>query len=105
MRIHSTLGRQTTELVPRDGTVGIYMCGPTVQAVPHLGHGRAFVVFDVLCRYLRWRGLDVTYVRNVTDVDDKIITAAARFHLDSFLWDQNRIRLYHHPWAESSMHF
>jgi cysteinyl-tRNA synthetase len=77
MRIHSTLGRSTSELVPRDGAVGVYMCGPTVQAVPHLGHGRAFVVFDVLCRYLRWRGLDVTYVRNITDVDDKIIAAAA----------------------------
>lgn len=77
MRIHSTLGRSTAELVPRDGAVGIYMCGPTVQAVPHLGHGRAFVVFDVLRRYLRWRGLEVTYVRNITDVDDKIIAAAA----------------------------
>ncbi len=78
MRIHSTLGRTTSELVPRDGDrVTIYMCGPTVQTVPHLGHGRAFVVFDVLRRYLRWQGLDVLYVRNVTDIDDKIIDAAA----------------------------
>jgi len=87
MRIHSTLGRATTELVPRDGdTVGIYMCGPTVQAPPHLGHGRAFVVFDVLVRHLEWRGWGVRYVRNVTDIDDKIIARAAERGVP---WDEH----------------
>ena len=72
------MGRETVELEPRDtGRVGIYVCGPTVQSEPHIGHGRYAVAFDVIRRYLTWRGLDVTYVSNITDVEDKIIAAAA----------------------------
>ena len=51
----------------------MYVCGPTVYGPPHLGHGRFSLVFDVLRRYLAWTGLDVTYVSNITDIDDKII--------------------------------
>jgi len=77
MRIYNTLGREFVELEPRDpGKIGMYVCGATVQSEPHLGHGRSAVVFDVIRRYLEWLGYDVTYVRNVTDVDDKIINAA-----------------------------
>lgn len=77
MRLYNTLGREFTELTPRDdGEIGMYVCGATVQSAPHLGHGRSAVVFDVIRRYLEWLGFDVTYVRNVTDVDDKIIAAA-----------------------------
>ncbi len=79
MQIFNTLGRATVPLEPVvDGNVGIYVCGATVQARPHLGHGRSAVAFDVIRRYLTWRGYQVTYVRNVTDVDDKIIAAAQR---------------------------
>ncbi len=78
MRIFNTLGRELQEFVPRDpGKVGIYVCGATVQARPHVGHGRYAVVFDVVRRYFEWLGYQVTYVRNITDVDDKIIAAAA----------------------------
>jgi cysteinyl-tRNA synthetase len=62
---------------PRDpGKVSMYVCGPTVYDVPHLGHGRFSLVFDVLRRYLEWRGFDVRYVSNVTDIDDNIIKRA-----------------------------
>ncbi len=62
---------------PRDaGKVSMYVCGATVQSKPHVGHGRYAVVFDVVRRYFEWLGYEVTYVRNITDVDDKIINAA-----------------------------
>jgi cysteinyl-tRNA synthetase len=69
--------RRLVEFVPRDdANVGIYVCGPTVQSEPHVGHGRYAVAFDVIRRYLIWRGYDVTYVSNITDIEDKIIAAA-----------------------------
>jgi len=61
----------------REGEVSMYVCGPTVYDLPHIGHGRYSLVFDVLRRYLLFLGLDVRYVSNVTDVDDKIIKRAA----------------------------
>ena len=61
----------------RPGHVGVYVCGPTVQAPPHLGHLRTSVAFDVLRRWLLASGYEVTFVHNVTDIDDKIITKAA----------------------------
>jgi cysteinyl-tRNA synthetase len=77
IRVFNTLGRRLEPFVPgRDGRVGMYVCGPTVQSDPHVGHGRSAVAFDVIRRYLAWRGFEVTYVRNVTDVEDKIIAAA-----------------------------
>ncbi|MDH3189418.1 MAG: cysteine--tRNA ligase [Acidimicrobiia bacterium] len=77
LRVFNSLGRVSEPFEPRDeGKVGIYLCGPTVQSEPHVGHGRSAVAFDVLRRYLSWRGYDVTLVRNVTDIEDKIIKAA-----------------------------
>jgi cysteinyl-tRNA synthetase len=78
LRLNSTLHRAVVPFEPRDeGKVGIYVCGPTVQSEPHVGHGRSAVAFDVIRRYLVWRGYEVTYVRNITDIEDKIIAAAA----------------------------
>jgi cysteinyl-tRNA synthetase len=78
MRLFNTLGKQLQDFHPRDeGQVAMYVCGPTVQSPPHLGHGRYAVAFDVIRRYLEWKGYEVTYVENVTDIEDKIIAAAA----------------------------
>ena len=77
IRVHSTLTRSLVPLKTREeGKVAMYVCGPTVQSEPHVGHGRSAVAFDVIRRYLTWRGLEVTFVRNITDVEDKIIAAA-----------------------------
>ncbi len=79
MRLHDTLTATTSELVPRTaGRFEMYVCGPTVQDEPHFGHARAAIVPDVLRRYLEWRGIDVFMVKNITDVDDKIIDRATR---------------------------
>jgi len=78
LKLYDTLAREERLFVPRrDGAVGMYVCGPTVQAASHIGHGRAAVVFDVLRRYLEFGGLNVTFVQNITDIDDKIIFRAA----------------------------
>ena len=78
VRIRDSLLRDTVELVTREpGKVSMYVCGPTVYDVPHVGHGRTALAFDVIRRYLAWRGYEVTFVSNVTDVEDKIINRAA----------------------------
>lgn len=77
MRIYNTMTRKKEELVPINGNkINIYACGPTVYNLFHLGNARQLCVFDVLRRYLKFRGYDVFYVQNFTDVDDKIIRLA-----------------------------
>ena len=77
LHIHNTLSRQKERFEPRvPGSVGMYVCGMTVYDLCHVGHARVMVVFDVLYRHLQALGFDVTYVRNITDVDDKIIARA-----------------------------
>ena len=77
VRLYDTRARAKVDLEPRDtGRLSIYVCGPTVYDVPHIGHGRTVLVYDVIRRYLRWRGFDVTFVSNVTDIEDKIIARA-----------------------------
>jgi cysteinyl-tRNA synthetase len=78
IQLHDTLSGETRPLFPlREGHVGIYSCGPTVYAPVHIGNFRSFLFVDLLVRHLRWRGLTVTWVLNITDVDDKIIRGAA----------------------------
>ncbi|MFH1665513.1 MAG: cysteine--tRNA ligase [Candidatus Omnitrophota bacterium] len=77
IKIYNTLTRQKEEFRPMvEGKVGMYVCGPTVYDVPHIGHARSAHVFDVIRRYFEYAGLDVHFVRNVTDIDDKIIKKA-----------------------------
>jgi cysteinyl-tRNA synthetase len=78
VRIHNTLTGRTEPLEPLEpGHVRLYVCGMTTYDYTHLGHGRLFVVFDIVRRWLQTRGFRVTYVRNITDIDDKIIRRAA----------------------------
>ena len=102
IQIHDTLAGEKVEFHPVvPGQVGLYVCGPTVYDHAHLGHARCYVAWDVVVRHLRARGLTVKYVRNFTDVDDKIIARAnergedpvalaARF-ADSFLEDMDAV--------------
>ena len=102
LKLYNTATRRKEKFVPLvEGRVGIYVCGVTVYDHSHIGHARSAVVFDVLVRYLRARGLDVTYVRNFTDVDDKIIARAnevgrgtaelAQEYIDSFYEDMDAL--------------
>jgi len=76
-RLHNTLTKRVEEFLPRDpGKAALYVCGPTVYDSSHLGHIRAAIAFDVLRRYLEWKGFQVTHVQNFTDVDDRIIQRA-----------------------------
>mgnify|MGYP001239062919 CR=1 FL=1 len=102
IKLYNTASHRKEEFHPLEpGKVGIYVCGVTVYDLCHIGHARSTLVFDVLVRYLRARGLQVTYVRNFTDIDDKIIDRArtlgrepaslAREYIDAFYEDMGRL--------------
>ncbi|WP_104524554.1 cysteine--tRNA ligase [Blastococcus atacamensis] len=87
LRLYDTAARAVRDFTPlRAGQASVYVCGLTVQGRPHVGHIRAAVSFDVLRRWLTAGGLDVTYVRNVTDIDDKILTKAAEHGVPWWAW-------------------
>src|SRR5216683_584401 len=78
LRLHDTATRTVRDFLPlTPGKAGLYLCGATVQAPPHIGHIRSGVSFDILVRWLKVSGLEVTFCRNVTDIDDKILRAAS----------------------------
>ena len=84
MKIFNTMTRTKQEFKPiNEGKVGIYVCGPTVYDYIHIGNARPMIVFDTLRRYLEYKGLEVNYVSNFTDVDDKIIKKANAENVDS----------------------
>ena len=81
IKIYNTLTRKKEEFKPvKEGHVGMYVCGPTVYDAPHIGHARSAYVFDVMRRYFAYKGYKVRFIRNVTDVDDKIIEKAKKVH-------------------------
>ncbi len=94
--IYNSLSKKKEEFVPLQGkTVKMYTCGVTVYDRCHIGHGRSLYVFDVVRRYLKCRGYDLQFVRNITDVDDKIIARAQETGRSSKDLSEEQIRLYH----------
>jgi cysteinyl-tRNA synthetase len=74
LRLYDTATRRVRDFVPMTpGRVGIYLCGLTVQSIPHIGHLRSGVNYDVLRRWLLHSGYDVRFIRNITDIDDKVL--------------------------------
>src|SRR2546429_4549342 len=77
LRVYNTLTRKQESFKPiREGRVNLFVCGPTVYDVSHIGHAKTYVAYDIVARYLRWKGFSVFFVMNITDIDDKIINRA-----------------------------
>src|SRR5215468_2180786 len=77
LTVYNTLTRSEEVFEPRrTGRVNIFVCGPTVYDFSHIGHAKTYVAYDIIVRYLRWKGLMVFYIMNITDIDDKIINRA-----------------------------
>src|SRR4030067_390631 len=105
LRIYNSLTMKKEEFVPlKEGKVAMYVCGVTVYDRGHIGHARAAVVFDVIFRFLRLAGYDVTYVRNYTDVDDKIILRANREGVSSREIAERYIREYDEEMDSLAVH-
>ncbi|NOJ99600.1 class I tRNA ligase family protein, partial [Corallococcus coralloides] len=87
LHLHDTATRTTAPFTPvREGAVSLYVCGPTTQGAPHLGHLRTFLSFDVLVRWLERSGHTVTHIRNVTEIDDKILVKSAEAGAEWWAW-------------------
>lgn len=102
LRIYDTSTRSLRDFIPQvEGKASIYLCGATPQTYPHIGHLRSGVAFDILRRWLLAQGYDVAFVRNVTDIDDKILTKAAEHHRPWWEWVSTFEREFH--WAYNTL--
>jgi len=100
MQLFNTLSGAVEPLHTRDeGRVGIYVCGPTVQGPPHFGHARTYTTADVLRRFLEWSGLEVEVVRNITDIEDKVIARAAEEGRSAASLAEHYTRIWEHEIA------
>lgn len=105
MRLYNSYSQKTEEFIPlKENKVNMYVCGPTVYDNAHLGHARCYITWDVLYRYLKFKGYEVTYCRNVTDVDDKILKKSeeqgktpdeiAQFYYKAFSESMKQLNIY-----------
>ena len=95
LTIYNTLTRKKEEFKPlHPGVVNMYVCGPTVYNYIHIGNARSAIAFDTVRRYLEFKGYQVNYVSNFTDVDDKMIKAAAEQGITFLSWPTSLSRLY-----------
>jgi cysteinyl-tRNA synthetase len=83
MKIYNTLSGQKEDFKTRDNKVSMYVCGVTVYDDCHIGHAMSYIIFDVIKRYLEYRGLDIVHIQNFTDIDDKIITRARQMEIST----------------------
>ena len=105
LHIYNTLTRQKEQFKPlQTGKVGLYVCGITVYDVCHVGHARTYLSFDLMVRYMRSCGLEVKYVRNITDVDDKIISRANEQGLTAEQFTEKTIARMHQDFAAIFFH-
>jgi len=104
IKVYDTMRGEVVPFKPiEEGRVGIYVCGPTVYDSSHIGHARTYIAFDIIVRYLTYRGYEVKYIVNITDIDDKIIKRAQEYNVDpmdlarkfekSFLEDMESLNL------------
>src|SRR5713226_1610250 len=83
LKVYNTLTRHLDDFEPiHPGRVNMFVCGPTVYDVSHIGHGKTYVAYDIIARYLRRKGYSVFFVLNITDIDDRIINRAKESHED-----------------------
>lgn len=83
LQVYNTLSKKKENFIPLNGNkVNIFVCGPTVYDFPHLGHAKTYTQFDFIVRYLRYKGFEVFYLQNITDIDDKIIDRALKLGID-----------------------
>ncbi len=95
LRLHNTLSRQTEDFSPiKKGEVKMYVCGPTVYGPGHIGHARTYTAFDIIRRYLEWKGLKVTYVVNITDIHDDMIKQANKDGITIFELADKNIKIF-----------
>src|SRR3978361_1333931 len=96
LRVYNTLSKQKELFDPvRPGKVGMYLCGMTVYKSPHIGHMVGPVIFDAVKRYLQYKGFEVTWVVNITDVDDKLIDAAREQNTTVAALAEQKTKEYH----------
>ena len=94
MRLYNTLTRNIEDFVVKDCKVNMYVCGITPYAPSHLGHAMCAVVFDIVRRYLEFRGFNVRHIQNFTDIDDKMIVAAFNDGIEVSSLAERNIRAY-----------
>lgn len=100
MKIYNSLARKKEEFKPiKEGEIGMYVCGPTVYDEPHIGHARSAYIFDIIRSYFKYRGEKITFVRNVTDVDDKIIEKAKKESSTAEVVSKKYLDAYHEDMA------
>ena len=82
LKFYNTLTHIKEEFLPiKNGSVNLFVCGPTVYDYPHLGHGKTYTQFDIIAKFLKYAGYEVFYLQNITDIDDKIIKRSSELEI------------------------